>query len=70
LIGGLYFPIPSAAIGIGIVIARVIYACGYVSGGPSSRLVGALLNDILVLGSFALAVISSVYFFLGTNFPQ
>jgi hypothetical protein len=70
LIAGLYFPIPSAGVGLGIVIARVIYACGYASGGPSSRLIGALLNDVLVLGSFALAVISSVYFFLGTNFPK
>ncbi len=31
LIAGLYFPIPAAAVGAGIVVARFIYACGYVS---------------------------------------
>jgi glutathione S-transferase len=70
LIAGLYFPIPAAALGLGIVIARFIYACGYASGGPSSRTVGALINDLLVLGAFALAIISSVYFILGNNFPN
>ena len=65
LVGGVYFPIPAAAIGLGVVIFRIIYAAGYTSGGPSSRLVGALGNDLLVLAQFVLAVISSIYFIRG-----
>lgn len=62
LIGGLYFPIPAAAVGAGVVLFRIIYACGYASGGPKGRLIGALGNDLLVLAQFVLAVISSIYF--------
>ncbi len=70
LIGGLYFPIPAAAVGLGVVVARFIYACGYSSGGPTGRLIGALANDVLVLAQFVLAVISSVYFLKGDQFPN
>jgi hypothetical protein len=57
-------------VGIGIVVARFIYAIGYTSGGPTGRTVGALANDILVLALFVLAVISSVYFIKGDQFPN
>lgn len=70
LIGGLYFPIPAAAIGLAVIIARIIYAIGYVTGGPTGRLVGALSNDILVLAQFIFAVISSAYFIKGESFPK
>lgn len=65
LIGGLYFPIPAASIGLGVIVARFIYAAGYASGGPKGRYVGALANDLLVLAQFVLAVISSIYFING-----
>ena len=70
LIGGLYFPIPAAAVGLGVVVFRFIYAFGYTSSGPAGRLIGALGNDILVLAQFVLAVISSVYFLKGNDFPN
>lgn len=70
LIGGLYFPIPAAAVGAGVIVARFIYAAGYASGGPAGRLVGALGNDLLVLAQFVLAVISAIYFIKGDSFPN
>jgi hypothetical protein len=68
LIGGLYFPIPSAAIGLGITISRFVYAWGYTSGGPSGRSVGVLFNDLLALAQFILAMISGSYFVQGKSF--
>jgi glutathione S-transferase len=62
LIGGLYFPIPSASISLAIIIARFIYAYGYTTNGPAGSLIGALGNDVLVLAQLILAIISSVYF--------
>lgn len=70
LIGGLYFPIPAASVGLGVIVARFIYACGYTSGGPAGRYIGALANDLLVLAQFVLAVISSVYFIKGNDLPK
>lgn len=70
LIAGLYFPIPAAAIGLGVIVSRIIYACGYTSNGPTGRLIGALGNDILVLALFVLAVISSIFFIKGDSFPN
>jgi hypothetical protein len=49
LIAGIYFPVPAAAIGLGIIICRFIYAIGYFIGGPKGRLIGVLGNDLLVL---------------------
>ena len=67
LIGGIYFPIPSAAIGLGIFIARIIYAYGYVAGGPNGRLIGALANDVFILALFVLSIISSIYWIQGNQ---
>jgi uncharacterized membrane protein YecN with MAPEG domain len=66
LIGGIKFAIPSACIGGGIIIARFIYACGYANGGPKGRIIGALANDLLVLGQFVLAIISCIYMITGS----
>lgn len=60
LIAGIKFERPAACIGLGVIIARCIYAFGYVSGGPKGRLIGGISNDILVLALFVLAVISSI----------
>lgn len=68
LISGLYFPIPAAAMGLGITISRFIYAWGYTSGGPAGRSIGVLFNDLLVLGHFVLSIISAVYFIKGDPF--
>lgn len=70
LIAGLYFPIPAAAVGLGITVSRFIYACGYTMNGPGGRVVGALLNDILVLGLFGLAVTSSIFYLQGSSYPN
>lgn len=65
LIAGVYFPIPSAALGLAVFLGRLIYAIGYANGGPQGRLIGVLINDLAFLGAFVLAFISSVYFIIG-----
>ena len=67
LIAGVYFPIPSAVIGLVIFIARIIYTVGYAIGGPRGRLIGALVNDFAFLGIMVLAIISSVFFIVGRD---
>lgn len=68
IVGGLYFPITNAVIGLGIVIFRFIYAIGYTSKGPVGRIIGGLGNDLLVLAQFIFAIISSVYLIKGDSF--
>lgn len=68
LIGGLYFPIVCAALGLGVIVSRFVYAAGYVNGGPNSRVVGALLNDLITLVMLVFSVISSIKFILGDSF--
>ena len=65
LIAGLYFPIPAAAMGLGITVSRFVYAWGYTYAGPGGRAAGVLVNDLLVLGLFVLSIITSVYFIQG-----
>jgi len=65
LIAGLYFPILSASLGLGVVVARIIYSFGYSAKGPHGRLIGALLNDAVVLALFIISIISSVYWLKG-----
>lgn len=62
---GVYFPIPAAALGLAVFIGRLLYAIGYAIGGPTGRLVGVLINDLAILGSFVLAFISSCFFIVG-----
>lgn len=64
-ISGLYFPIPSAVLGLVVVISRIIYSIGYVSGGPGGRLIGALLVDLALLGFLGLSFASSIMFAMG-----
>ena len=65
LIAGVYFPIPSAALGLAIFLGRLLYAIGYAVSGPSGRFIGVLINDVAFVGVFVLAFISSIYFILG-----
>jgi len=65
LIAGIYFPIPSAALGLAVFIGRLIYAIGYTVGGPQGRLIGVIINDLAIIGSFVLSFISSVYWIVG-----
>ena len=69
LIGGIYFPIIAAAFGLGIFIARFVYALGYAANGPAGRLIGALANDIFILALFILSIISSIYWIMGKQIP-
>lgn len=70
IIGGLYFPITNALIGLGIVIFRFIYAAGYAAKGPRGRNIGGLGNDILVLTQLVFAIISSFYLIQGDSFTN
>ena len=65
LIAGIYFPIPSAVLGLAVFLGRLLYAIGYAVGGPNGRLVGVLINDLAILGSFVLSFISSVFWIVG-----
>lgn len=66
-VSGVYFPIPAAALGLTIFIARIIYSVGYAMGGPRGRSIGALINDVAFLGVFVLSFLSSVYFIIGKD---
>jgi glutathione S-transferase len=67
LVSGIYFPIPAAVLGLTIFIARIIYSVGYVIDGPKGRFIGALINNLAILGVFVLSVISSVYLTIGKD---
>lgn len=67
LIAGIYFPIPAAALGLGVFIGRLTYAIGYAVGGPNGRLIGVLINDLAIVGSFVLAFISSIFWIVGKS---
>ena len=67
LVAGIYFPIPSAALGLAVFIARLFYSIGYAMGGPNGRVIGALMNDVAILALFVLSFISSVYFITGNG---
>ena len=44
LFAGLYWPVPTAIIGIIYFIGRIVYTAGYIKGGPKGRLLGALMT--------------------------
>ena len=62
LVSGIYFPIPAAAIGLALAIFRVIYSIGYAKGGPKGRLIGAIGNDLALLGLIGLGFASGAMF--------
>lgn len=43
-----------------MIVARLIYSIGYSSSGPNGRIVGALLNDIAILGLFIMSMMYCV----------
>ena len=43
-----------------MIVARLIYGIGYSSSGPNGRIVGALLNDIAILGLFIMSMMYCV----------
>lgn len=67
LLGGLYFPIIAASFGLAMIVGRAIYAVGYCMTGPQGRLIGVLVNDLMVLGLLVLSYISGVYMILDTQ---
>ena len=68
LIAGLYFPIPAAAIGLGVIVFRLIYAIGYAGeNGPKGRLIGAIGNDFMLLGLFGLSIASGAKMINGNS---
>lgn len=64
---GIYFPIPAAILGLAVIIFRAIYSIGYAKGGPSGRLIGALGNDLVLLGLLGLSMASGVMFVMGNT---
>ena len=43
-----------------MIVSRAIYAFGYSSSGPKGRLLGAILNDIAILGLFIMSMMYCV----------
>jgi len=66
-IAGIYFPIPAAVIGLGSIIFRIFYGVGYVKSGAKGRTIGALGNDLCILGLLGLSFASGVMFILGNQ---
>jgi uncharacterized membrane protein YecN with MAPEG domain len=64
-IAGLYFPIPAAAIGLALAVCRMIYSCGYANSGPTGRVIGAIGNDLCLLGLLGLSFASGVMWVKG-----
>lgn len=52
----------SAALGALLVVFRWAYANGYAKGGPKGRLIGAIGNDLVLLGLLGLSITSGVFF--------
>jgi uncharacterized membrane protein YecN with MAPEG domain len=68
LIAGLYFAVPAAAIGLGVIVFRLIYSIGYAgSKGPQGRIIGALGNDLTLLGLFGLSIASGAMMINGNS---
>lgn len=71
LISGLYFPISAAAIGLGLIVSRLLYSIGYASEkGAQGRLVGAWGNDLCLLGLFGLSIASGALLINGNATPN
>lgn len=66
-VGGIYFPIASAALGLVVIISRIIYGVGYANKGSGGRFTGVLGNDLAIIGMFGLSVASSIMFILGNT---
>lgn len=63
--GGIYFPIASAVLGLGVIICRFIYSYGYASGGPQGRLIGAIIGDLILGGLLGLSLASGIGLAMG-----
>ena len=57
LVGGLYCPCIASGLGGLMIISRILYATGYANKGPNGRLIGAVLNDVALLGLFIMGMI-------------
>jgi glutathione S-transferase len=67
LIAGIYFPLPAAALGVGVFVFRLIYAVNYAKKGPGGRGLGAIGNDLALLGLLSLSLASGVKLALSTS---
>lgn len=47
---GLQFPVAAAGLGVGWVVARILYSLGYSTGDPGRRGPGSLLAGLVYLG--------------------
>ena len=65
LIAGIYFPVASTWLGLGVAVCRLVYSIGYASKGPKGRGLGAIGNDIFILGLFLLSMASGYKFVQG-----
>ena len=66
LIGGLYCPCIASGLGALMIVSRLFYSIGYTSKGPAGRLIGALLNDVGLLGLIIMDTIFFVKLIKGT----
>jgi len=60
LINGFYLPLTTVILGACYFVARIAYVVGYVTGGPSARLPGALCARLIELGLIGIGIYSVV----------
>ncbi|OMH85369.1 Microsomal glutathione S-transferase 3 [Zancudomyces culisetae] len=63
LIGGLYFPKITAAIGGMYVIGRGLFAHGYIQFGPKGRMTGAILQNLCAMANTVACFVGIFYSF-------
>jgi len=54
-----------AVLCLAVIIGRIFYSIGYVSGGPGGRLIGVILVDLALLGFIGLSFASAIMFAMG-----
>eukprot|EP00835_Amoeboradix_gromovi_P004297 NODE_326_length_10940_cov_0.392122.p7 type:complete len:149 gc:universal NODE_326_length_10940_cov_0.392122:3849-3403(-) len=62
LIGGIYYPVYSATLGLCTIFGRQLYASGYRTHGPDGRRYGAGVSAIGHIGMFVMAIMSGLKF--------
>ena len=60
LVGGLFYPRLSAALGAVYLFGRTLYTRGYQKHGPEGRKIGALILDTALLGMLGTVVYGSL----------
>ncbi|OMH79252.1 Microsomal glutathione S-transferase 3 [Zancudomyces culisetae] len=67
LLGGLYFPRFSAALGAVYVVGRFLYAQGYTKFGPKGRMAGAITANLSAIANLVTSFVGIYFAFKNGN---